>query len=81
MRFSRAWAATGRGPYGLVPGARRLLFQHGSDDEVVYVSEGRRLFHAAAELKEWREYPCGHDTSTPPQARADRLRLFTATAQ
>ncbi|MEU4780688.1 prolyl oligopeptidase family serine peptidase [Micromonospora sp. NPDC023633] len=67
--------------YVAVPGARRLLFQHGSDDEVVYVSEGLRLFHAAAELKEWREYPCGHDTSTPPQARADRLRLFAATPQ
>ncbi|MGR6320682.1 hypothetical protein Q2K19_22400 [Micromonospora soli] len=67
--------------YVAVPGARRLLFQHRSDDEIVYLSEGLRLFDAAAEPKEWREYPCGHDTSTPPQARADRVRLFAATPQ
>ncbi|RLK24892.1 hypothetical protein DER29_2855 [Micromonospora sp. M71_S20] len=67
--------------YVAVPGARRLLFQHGRDDDVVYLSEGLRLFDAAAEPKEWREYPCGHDTSTPPQARADRLRLFAATSE
>jgi predicted esterase len=66
-------------PYVAVPGSRRLLFQHGRDDEVVPLAEGLRLFHAAAGPKEWREYPCGHDTSTPPQARADRLRLFAAT--
>lgn len=63
--------------YVAVPGPRTLLFQHGRDDRVVPVSEGRHLFEAAAEPKEWREYDCGHDTSTPDDARADRLRLFT----
>lgn len=65
--------------YVAVPGPRRLLFQHGRDDQTVHRPESLRLFHAAAPPRQWREYPCGHDTATDPQARADRVRLFTST--
>jgi len=65
-------------PYVAVPGRRRLLFQHGRDDTSVLRPEAVRLFEAAAGPKEWREYPCGHDTASPPAAREDRLRLFTS---
>jgi hypothetical protein len=74
--------ATGEGirtaPYVAVPGRRRLLFQHGRDDQAVFRSEVVTLFEAAAEPRDYREYDADHDTVTPPQAQADRIRLFTS---
>jgi hypothetical protein len=66
-------------PYVAVPGRRRLLFQHGRDDPKVLRSEALALFDAAAEPREYREYATDHDTTTPSEARADRLRFFTST--
>jgi hypothetical protein len=63
-------------PYVSVPGRRRLLFQHGRDDRVVRRHEAERVFQAAAPPRQWREYPCAHDTASHAGARADRLQFF-----
>lgn len=67
-------------PYVAVPGERRLLFQYGRDDPYVRPAEALALFEAAAEPREYREYAADHDAVSPPEARADRLRLFTSAA-
>jgi fermentation-respiration switch protein FrsA (DUF1100 family) len=61
-----------------VPGRRRLLFQHGRHDPVVRRDESLKLYQAAAEPKDWREYDCGHDPDGDPQAVTDRADLFSA---
>jgi hypothetical protein len=61
-----------------VPGRRRLLFQHGRHDPVVRRDESLKLYEAAAEPKDWREYDCGHDPDGDPQAVTDRTDLFSA---
>jgi fermentation-respiration switch protein FrsA (DUF1100 family) len=61
-----------------VPGRRRLLFQHGRHDPVVRRDESLKLYEAAAEPKDWREYDCGHDPDGDPQAVTDRADLFSA---
>lgn len=60
-----------------VPGRRRLLFQHGRHDRVVRRDESLKLYEAAADPKDWREYDCGHDPDGDPQAVADRAELFS----
>jgi hypothetical protein len=60
------------------PGRRRLLFQHGRRDPVVRREESLKLYEAAADPKDWREYDCGHDPDGDPQAVADRADLFSA---
>jgi hypothetical protein len=57
-----------------------LLFQHGREDQTVHRSEAPRLYEAAAAPRQWREYPCGHDTASFPEAQADRARLFLEAA-
>ena len=59
-----------------VPGRRRLLFQHGRYDPVILRPEALRLFEAAAEPRQWREYACAHDTGAYPQAVADRMEFL-----
>ena len=65
-------------PYVAVPGRRRLLFQHGRDDPAVFRSEAVALFESAADPRDYREYAADHDTVTPAEARADRIRLYTS---
>jgi hypothetical protein len=60
-----------------VPGRRRLLFQHGRRDPVVRRDESLKLYEAAADPKDWREYDCGHDPDGDPQAVTDRADLFS----
>jgi hypothetical protein len=61
-----------------VPGRRRLLFQHGRHDPVVRRDESLKLYEAAADPKDWREYECGHDPDGDPRAIADRADQYTA---
>ena len=59
------------------PNPRSLLVQHGLFDDAVPIAEGRALFAAAAAPKQWAEYDCGHDVSTPA-AQADRRSFITS---
>ncbi len=59
------------------PNPRSLLVQYGRLDDAVPIDEARALFSAAAPSKQWAEYDCGHDVSTPT-ARADRRRFITS---
>jgi dipeptidyl aminopeptidase/acylaminoacyl peptidase len=65
--------------YVAVPGRRRLLLQHGRDDETVRTGEALRLRDAAAPPREWRDYPCGHGVDGHPPARRDRAAFFVET--
>jgi dienelactone hydrolase len=62
--------------YLAVPGRRRLLVQHGRRDDRVLLGEARAMFDAARPPKLWREYDCGHDVSSDPAARRDRIAFF-----
>jgi pimeloyl-ACP methyl ester carboxylesterase len=73
LRFLRSYDPTA---YVSVPGRRRLLLQHGRDDQIVLRHEAELVMHAAAQPVEWRVYPCAHDTASHPEARSDRLQFF-----
>ena len=64
-------------PFVATPGRRRLLFQHGRHDPVILRAEALRLFEAAAEPRQWREYDCAHDTGAYPPAVADRMEFLS----
>jgi dipeptidyl aminopeptidase/acylaminoacyl peptidase len=64
--------------YVPVPGRRRLLFQCGLRDEVIFETQARALYDAAAEPKRWLEYDCDHAVDAFPAARADRMAFLEA---
>ncbi len=59
------------------PNPRSLLVQYGRLDDAVPIDEARALFAAAVPSKQWAEYDCGHDVSTPA-AQADRRTFITS---
>lgn len=63
--------------YVAVKGRRRLLFQHGRDDETVLRAEAVRLYETAAPPRQWSEYACGHGTDADPDARKERADFFS----
>lgn len=60
-----------------VKGDRRLLFQHGTQDQTVTRAEAQRLYAAAAPPRQWLGYPCGHATPAHPEAYRDRVRFLS----
>ena len=56
------------------------LFIHGRDDELIPISNGRALFAAAAEPKQFLETPGGHNEAgfTYSMEFTDRLAAFIA---
>ncbi|GGL97881.1 alpha/beta hydrolase [Nakamurella endophytica] len=55
-----------------------LLFQHGRHDPVVPTGEARRLYEAAAEPRQWREYDCDHNVADDRAARVDRAAFLAS---